>query len=129
MSIRKGKNNSIEPLETQDLSAERSDAEEEYSANRKTRRRKTASQTEKIGTLLYIYLPTIEKLLDTYVEIDAKRVDVPNSRKAKSEIAESLKMFNEAFDGILNQFYEEKELDIASDIASIRSLERQKDDS
>lgn len=88
-----------------------------------------SSQTEKIGTLLYIYLPTIEKLLDTYVEIDAKKVDVPNSRKAKSEIAESLKMFNEAFDGILNQFYEEKELDIASDIASIRSLERQKDDS
>lgn len=88
-----------------------------------------SSQTEKIGTLLYIYLPTIEKLLDTYIEIDAKKVDVPNSRKAKAEIAESLKMFNEAFDGVLNQFYEEKELDIASDIASIRSLEKQKDNS
>ena len=82
-----------------------------------------ASQTDKIGTLLYIYLPAIEKLLNAYIEIDEKQTTAPSAKKAKSEISESLKSFNKVFDKILNQFYEEKELDIASDIASIQMVD------
>lgn len=80
MSIRKGKNNSIEPLETQDLSAERSDAEEEYSANRKTRRRKTA--------WVFIVFVLIQSILLSYCSNAIKDADL--ERRVHRELAMKL---------------------------------------
>lgn len=82
-------------------------------------------QAEKIGSLMYIYLPTMEKLLNTYVDIDTRRTSVSNAKKTKEEIAESLQLFNNIFDNTLNSFFAEKELDIASDIAAIEKTSTQ----
>ncbi len=82
-------------------------------------------QSEKLGLLLNYYLPTTEKLLDAYIEMDNKKIRSKSANNSKSEIERSLDMINEAFEGILERFYEEKELDIVSDISAMETIMKQ----
>ena len=74
------------------------------------------SQVTKLGMLIDYYLPTTEKLLETYIEMDEKTVKGENIKKMQREIAEALGSINDAFERLLEKFYDEKEMDIASDI-------------
>ena len=57
-------------------------------------------QVNSLGVFLNYYLPTTEKLLDRYVSIIEKKVEVPNLSKAKREIEEALNIIIKSFEGI-----------------------------
>ena len=77
------------------------------------------NQVNSLGVFLNYYLPTTEKLLDTYVSITEKKITVPNLTIAKKEIEESLNTIIRSFECILEKLYEEYEMDISSDISAM----------
>ena len=85
------------------------------------------TQADKLGLLLSYYLPTTEKLLESYIEMTEKSVQGNTSRKMRKEIGDSIDKINEAFERILDRFYEEKEVDIAGDIAAMNVAMEQED--
>ena len=54
----------------------------------------------------------MDKLLKAYIELGEKNVIGSNARKMRKEIEETLDTLNHAFEGILDKFYQEQELDI-----------------
>lgn len=82
-------------------------------------------QAGKLGKFLSYYLPTMDKLLKAYIELGEKNVLGSNARKMRKEIEETLDTLNHAFEGILDKFYQEQELDIMSDIAAMKMMLRQ----
>ena len=82
-------------------------------------------QAGKLGKFLSYYLPTMDKLLKTYIELGEKNVLGSNARKMRKEIEETLDTLNHAFEGILDKFYQEQELDIMSDIAAMKMMLKQ----
>lgn len=82
-------------------------------------------QAGKQGKFLSYYLPTMDKLLKAYIELGEKNVIGSNARKMRKEIEETLDTLNHAFEGILDKFYQEQELDIMSDIAAMKMMLKQ----
>lgn len=76
-------------------------------------------QVNSFGVFLNYYLPTTEKLLDTYISITEKEILVPNLETAKKEIEDSLNTIINSYEVILEKLYEESEMDISSDIAAM----------
>lgn len=77
------------------------------------------SQANSLGVFLNYYLPTTEKLLDTYISITEKKAPVANLTSAKKEIEDSLSIIIGAYENILEKLYEEYEMNIASDIEAM----------
>ncbi|WP_290139376.1 5-bromo-4-chloroindolyl phosphate hydrolysis family protein [uncultured Dubosiella sp.] len=71
------------------------------------------------------YLPTTEKLLETYIEIGGKKIRGKSLNRTKKDIETALDKINESFDNLLDQFYEDRELDIRSDISTMEVLMKQ----
>lgn len=82
-------------------------------------------QAGKLGMFLNYYLPTSEKLLEAYIDLDEKQVKASSLEKTQKDIEESLDMINSAFEAILDKFYQEHELDIASDISAMEIMMKQ----
>ena len=80
---------------------------------------------DKLGLCLNYYLPTMEKLLEAYIEICDNQVKSKGRAKSKKDIERALDTLNGAFEKILDKFYEEKEMDIASDIAVLEIMVKQ----
>ena len=74
---------------------------------------------------LNYYLPTMEKLLMAYIDINEKKVEGQSLRKAKKDIDHAIDILLVSFESILNQFYEELELDISSDVSAMEALSEQ----
>lgn len=68
------------------------------------------------------YLPTVRKLLDAYRELDKDPVPSENMQKTKLEIEATLDTINQAFENLLSSFFEEKAMDISSDITVLHSM-------
>lgn len=83
------------------------------------------NQTEKLGMFINYYLPTTEKLLETYIDLDEKGIKGKSLLKAQKDIEGVLDTINNAFEDILDQFYREKEIDIASDIRAMEIMMKQ----
>lgn len=83
------------------------------------------AQSSKLGLLLNYYLPTTEKLLTAYIDLDEKMIKGKSLEKAKKDIENSLDTINAAFESILDKFYQEQELDIASDISAMEIMMQQ----
>lgn len=79
-------------------------------------------QADKLGMFLNYYLPTIEKILESYIELDEKYVKGKALKSAQKEIGCSLDIINEAFQNILNEFYEEKEVNVVTTISSMEIM-------
>lgn len=77
------------------------------------------STVTSLGVFLNYYLPTTEKLLDTYVSITEKKIEVPNLTKAKKEIENSLSTIIKSYELILEKLYEESEMNIKSEIEAM----------
>lgn len=76
-------------------------------------------QAPSLGVFLNYYLPTTEKLLDTYVTLEEKGVSGNNIAQTRKEIEEAINTIVFAFERILEKFYEEQEMDITSDIEAM----------
>lgn len=79
-------------------------------------------QSGKLGMFLNYYLPTTEKLLSTYIDVAEKKIEGTSIKNSKKDIERGLDMLIVSFEGILNQFYEEQEIDIASDVSVMETI-------
>ena len=91
--------------------------------------RKIFDQVEKdpdlapeLHKLMNYYLPTTRKLLDAYCELDAQPVGGENIASTKLEIERTLDTINEAFENLLDRFFEDTAWDIASDISVMKTM-------
>ena len=80
---------------------------------------------DKLGMFMNYYLPTTEKLLETYIEIDEKQVKGTSLEKTKKDIDDAIDKIIDSFEGLLDKFYQQKELDIATDISAMEILMKQ----
>ena len=68
------------------------------------------------------YLPTTQKLVDTYATLDKQTVQGENIENAKREIIASLDTINEAFERFLDQFFQTTAWDVSSDISVMSQM-------
>jgi 5-bromo-4-chloroindolyl phosphate hydrolysis protein len=79
-------------------------------------------KTSDIRKFLSYYLPTTEKLLNTYEELDREPVQGENITKAKKEIMDTLDTINYAFENLLDSLYEDTAMDVSTDIAVLETM-------
>lgn len=83
------------------------------------------TQADKLGILLDYYLPTTEKILESYITMDTNGMPNKTVKRLKSEITKSIVGINHAFERILDKFYQEQEMDLLGDIAAIEVMMKQ----
>lgn len=72
--------------------------------------------------MMSYYLPTTQKLLDAYCELDAQVIQGQNIDTTKREIEDSLDTINQAFENLLDGFFENTAWDISSDISVLHTM-------
>lgn len=83
------------------------------------------NQASKLGLFISYYLPTTEKLLEKYMDIDEKQVKGKSLKKAQKDITDALDSINNAFESLLERFYQEQEIDVAGDISAMEIIMQQ----
>lgn len=68
------------------------------------------------------YLPTTQKLLETYIELDESDLQTAYVVKTKTDIEKSLDTINHGYKEMLEKFYLDKHLDISSDISVMEQM-------
>ena len=87
--------------------------------------RKNPGLAEKLSMFMDYYLPTTMKLLTAYERLDAQEIQGENVKSAKREIEGSLDTVNEAFEKLLDSFFAETAMDVATDIEVMKSMMKQ----
>lgn len=77
---------------------------------------------ERIRTFFDYYLPTTQKLLDTYAEFDEMGVEGENMNQAKARIEEMMDSIVEGFEHQLDQLYSADAMDVVSDIKVMETM-------
>lgn len=77
---------------------------------------------ERIRTFFDYYLPTTQKLLDTYAEFDEMGVEGENLTNAKERIAQMMDAIVEGFEHQLDQLYSADAMDVVSDIKVMETM-------
>ena len=72
--------------------------------------------------MMSYYLPTTQKLLDAYCELDAQVIKGQNIDTTKKEIEDSLDTINTAFENLLDSFFENTAWDISADISVLHTM-------
>ena len=78
----------------------------------------------RIQTFLNYYLPTTQKLLDSYAEFEAAGVEGANVRQAKQRIELTMDKIIEGFEHQLDELYRAEAMDVDSDIRVMESMLR-----
>lgn len=79
-------------------------------------------QVGQLRRFMSYYMPTTEKLVNAYRQMDQQSVQGPNITKAKAEIAQTLDTINEAYEKLYDSMYADVAMDVSSDIAVLKSL-------
>ena len=79
---------------------------------------------ERMDTFLNYYLPTTQKLLDSYAEFEAAGVEGENLRQAKSRIEATMDKIIQGFEHQLDELYRSDALDVDSDIRVMETMLR-----
>ena len=87
--------------------------------------RKNPGLAEKLSMFMDYYLPTTMKLLTAYERLDAQEIQGENVKSAKREIEGSLDTVNEAFEKLLDSFFADTAMDVATDIEVMKSMMKQ----
>ena len=77
---------------------------------------------ERIRTFFDYYLPTTQKLLDTYAEFEGTGVEGENLRAAKERIEQTMDAIVEGFEHQLDQLYSADAMDVVSDIKVMEAM-------
>ncbi len=83
------------------------------------------SQAAKLGVFINYYLPTTEKLLESYIELDERQVKSKSVTKTQKDIENALDSINNAYEGLLERFYQEQERYISGEIFALESIMKQ----
>ncbi len=78
----------------------------------------------RIDTFMNYYLPTTQKLLDSYAEFDAAGVEGENLRQAKLRIEQTMDSIVAGFEHQLDELYKTDVLDVDSDIRVMETMLR-----
>lgn len=81
-------------------------------------------KAEKIDTFLNYYLPTTQKLLDSYAQFEAAGVEGENLSQAKARISSTMDMILKGFSNQLDQLYKTDAMDVDSDIRVMETMLR-----
>lgn len=77
---------------------------------------------EDLRKFMDYYLPTTVKLLDAYEELDAQPIQGSNIVTSKKEIEDTLDTINQAFENLLDSFFQDTAWDISSDISVLQTM-------
>ncbi len=77
---------------------------------------------ERIRTFFDYYLPTTQKLLDTYAEFEETGVEGEHLRQAKERIEQTMDAIVEGFEHQLDQLYSADAMDVVSDIKVMEAM-------
>ena len=83
---------------------------------------KDEEKADKVRVFLEYYLPTTQKLLDSYAEFEAAGVDGENLRMAKAKIRETMGNIVCGFENQLDALYAAEAMDIQSDIDVMNNM-------
>ena len=78
----------------------------------------------RIATFLTYYLPTTQKLLDSYAEFESAGVEGENLRQAKGRIEATMDSIIRGFEHQLYELYHADAMDVASDIKVMETMLR-----
>lgn len=87
-----------------------------------TRLEQNPEQITHLSKFMDYYLPTTVKLLDAYRELDAQPVQGMNIKNSKQEIEETLDTINQAYENLLDSFFQNTAWDISSDISVLQTM-------
>ena len=76
----------------------------------------------RIDTFLNYYLPTTQKLLDSYAEFEAAGVEGENLRQAKARIESTMDLIVKGFEHQLDELYKADAMDVDSDIRVMETM-------
>ncbi len=68
------------------------------------------------------YLPTTRKLVDAYRKIELDSFRTEQNEKTKKEIEDTIDTINQAFEKLLNSFFEERAMDVSTDISVLHTV-------
>ncbi len=83
---------------------------------------KNPDKLPRIRRFLNHYLPTLEKLASTYIELSSQRVKGENITKTLSGIESILDTVKPAFERLLNDLYEDSAIDVSADITVLETM-------
>ena len=89
---------------------------------------KVKKQPQSAGALrkfMDYYLPTTDKLLTAYVELDRQPDNLDNVARTKSEISTALDQINDGFEKLLDSMFSDMAMDISSDISVMNTMMKQ----
>ena len=87
--------------------------------------KKDNSLAGNLNMFMDYYLPTTDKLIRAYTDMDSQPLQGENIRKAKQEIEGTLDTINDAFENLLDSFFRERALDVTTDISVMKTIMRQ----
>ena len=79
----------------------------------------------RLTMLMEYYLPTTGKLLKAYRDMSEQPIQGENIRTAKAEIENSLDTINDAFERLLDSFFEDEAIDLSTDISVMKHVMKQ----
>lgn len=85
---------------------------------------KDPQRKKQVSTFLDYYLPTTQKLLDSYAEFEETGVEGENLRQAKQRIEETMDTIVVGFENQLDSLYKAKTMDLDSDIRVMETMLR-----
>ena len=77
---------------------------------------------DRIDTFLNYYLPTTQKLLDSYAEFEAAGGEGENLRQAKARIESTMDLIIKGFEHQLDELYKADAMDVDSDIRVMETM-------
>ncbi|MDD7281671.1 MAG: 5-bromo-4-chloroindolyl phosphate hydrolysis family protein [Erysipelotrichaceae bacterium] len=83
--------------------------------------RKDPSDVNKIRKFITYYLPTIDRVLDSYIEMENVK-ETDQIVESKKKIEELMKTVNEAFVSLYDSLYENDTLDLMSEMAVLEKV-------
>ncbi|MBR3569596.1 MAG: 5-bromo-4-chloroindolyl phosphate hydrolysis family protein [Oscillibacter sp.] len=79
-------------------------------------------KAKNMDTFMTYYLPTTQKLLDSYARFEAAGVDGENLRESKQKISSTMDMILKGFSRQLDELYKADAMDIDSDIRVMKTM-------
>lgn len=72
--------------------------------------------------LMSYYIPTTQKLIDTYATLDEQQITGSNISEAKKQIEDSIDAINDAYEKFLDSFFENTAFDVSTDVSVLRQM-------
>jgi len=83
---------------------------------------KNPGKLSRIRRFMNFYLPTLEKLMNTYIELSDQKIKGENITKTLMGIEEILDTIEPAFERQLDNLYEDQAIDISADITVLEGM-------